>query len=73
MYWTGLNEVLKIQRANLDGTGVEDVITTDLVIPRGIDVGNVANVVPAPSAFVVWNCGLLVFRLMRSKSDTGDE
>jgi hypothetical protein len=62
IYWTGLNEVLKIQRASLDGTGVEDVITTGLVIPRGIEVG---NVVPEPSSFILWACGLLVVSGMR--------
>jgi hypothetical protein len=56
--------VLKIQRSNLDGTGVEDLITTGLVIPRGIDVG---NVVPEPSSLILWACGLLIVRLTQSK------
>ena len=35
MYWTDWGTD-KIQRANLDGTGVEDVVTTGLVDPWGI-------------------------------------
>jgi hypothetical protein len=62
MYWTGLNEVLKIQRANLDGSGVEDVLTTGLITPRGIDVG---NLVPEPSSIALWGCGLLILGLIR--------
>jgi hypothetical protein len=64
MYWTGLNEVLKIQRSNLDGTGVEDVLTTGLVIPRGIDVG---NVVPEPSSIILWSFGLMALRFARRR------
>jgi len=54
MYWTGLNEILKIQRANLDGSDVEDLVTTGLVIPRGIDVG---TVVPEPSILTLLAVG----------------
>jgi hypothetical protein len=35
MYWTDLG-IDKIQRVNLDGTGLEDLITTGLIAPRGI-------------------------------------
>jgi hypothetical protein len=35
MYWTDLG-IDKIQRVSLDGTGMEDLITTDLIAPRGI-------------------------------------
>ena len=35
MYWTDWN-TKKIQRANLDGSHVEDLITTGLDVPRGI-------------------------------------
>ena len=34
MYWTdGITE--KIQRSNLDGSGVEDLVTTGLRMPQG--------------------------------------
>ncbi len=44
MYWTDIGEIVgtaKIQRANLDGSNVEDLITTGLSRPVGIalDVG----------------------------------
>jgi sugar lactone lactonase YvrE len=35
MYWTDLG-IDKIQRVNLDGTGLEDLVTTGLIAPRGI-------------------------------------
>ena len=35
MYWTD-SGTGKIQRANLDGSGVEDLVTTGLTAPRGI-------------------------------------
>jgi hypothetical protein len=35
MYWTDQNGLQKIQRANLDGSGVEDIVT-GLSIPEGI-------------------------------------
>jgi hypothetical protein len=35
MYWTDLG-IDKIQRVNLDGTSLEDVVTTGLIAPRGI-------------------------------------
>jgi hypothetical protein len=40
MYWTDLG-IDKIQRVNLDGTGLEDLVTSGLLAPRGIalDVG----------------------------------
>ncbi len=37
LYWTDVGS-LKIQRSNLDGTNVEDIITTSLVQPKGIAV-----------------------------------
>ena len=37
MYWTDPGTG-KIQRADLDGSGVEDVVTTGLVDPWGIAV-----------------------------------
>ena len=36
MYWTNWEDTGKIQRANLDGSGVEDLVTSGLDIPRGI-------------------------------------
>jgi low density lipoprotein receptor-related protein 5/6 len=35
MYWTNAGSA-KIQRANLDGSSVEDLVTTGLITPRGI-------------------------------------
>src|ERR671910_686624 len=35
MYWTDLG-IHKIQRVNLNGTGLEDLVTTGLITPRGI-------------------------------------
>jgi DNA-binding beta-propeller fold protein YncE len=35
MYWTDLG-IDKIQRVNLDGTNMEDLVTTGLIAPRGI-------------------------------------
>ena len=37
MYWTD-SKTDKIQRANLDGSELEDVVTTGLDFPRGIAV-----------------------------------
>src|ERR671931_505425 len=37
LYWTDLG-IGKIQRVNLDGTGLRDLIATDLRIPRSIAV-----------------------------------
>jgi DNA-binding beta-propeller fold protein YncE len=37
MYWTDLG-IGKIQRVNLDGTGLQDLVTTGLRFPRGIAV-----------------------------------
>jgi sugar lactone lactonase YvrE len=37
MYWTDLG-IDKIQRVNLNGTGLEDLVTTGLIAPRGIAV-----------------------------------
>jgi low density lipoprotein receptor-related protein 5/6 len=36
MYWTDQISAKKIRRANLDGTGVEDLVTTGLFFPTGI-------------------------------------
>ena len=38
MYWTD-SEADKIQRANLDGSNVEDLVTTGLSNPFGIALG----------------------------------
>ena len=35
MYWTDLG-ISKIQRVNLDGTGLRDLVATELRFPRGI-------------------------------------
>ncbi len=35
MYWAELNGP-RIQRANLDGSNIEDLVTTGLVIPQGV-------------------------------------
>ena len=35
MYWTDVG-THKIQRANLDGSNIEDLITTGLIYPQGI-------------------------------------
>jgi hypothetical protein len=35
MYWTDLG-ISKIQRVNLDGTGLRDLVATNLRFPRGI-------------------------------------
>jgi hypothetical protein len=35
MYWTDLG-IHKIQRVNLNGTSLEDLVTTGLIAPRGI-------------------------------------
>ena len=35
IYWTDV-QTFKIQRANLDGTNVQDIVTTDLIRPDGI-------------------------------------
>ena len=37
MYWTDLG-IKKIQRVNLNGTGLEDLVTKGLGVPRGIAV-----------------------------------
>jgi low density lipoprotein receptor-related protein 5/6 len=37
MYWTDLG-IGKIQRVNLDGTGLQDLVTTGLRFPRGMAV-----------------------------------
>jgi hypothetical protein len=55
LYWTGFGSVLKIQRSDLDGSNIEDLVTTGLSIPRGIDVG--PNV-PEPSSIVLAALGL---------------
>ena len=38
IYWADRGAVDKIQRSNLDGTGVEDLVTTGLIGPQGIAV-----------------------------------
>ena len=38
MYWTD-SDAVKIQRSNLDGSGVEDLVTTGLDSPGGIALG----------------------------------
>jgi hypothetical protein len=37
MYWTDLG-IKKIQRVNLDGTGLQDLVTQGLLAPRGMAV-----------------------------------
>ena len=37
MYWTDLG-ISKIQRVNLDGTGLRDLVATDLRLPRSIAI-----------------------------------
>ena len=59
MYWTGQTEILKIQRANLDGSGVEDLVTTGLGIPRSIDLG-IRGTVPEPASVAVWGTLLVL-------------
>ncbi|MHC4475909.1 MAG: GLUG motif-containing protein [Planctomycetota bacterium] len=40
MYWAGAG---KIQRANIDGTDIEDIITSELSRPRGIALAVITN------------------------------
>ena len=42
MYWTD-SGTGKIQRANLDGTSIEELVTEDMVCPRGIDLDTVSG------------------------------
>jgi hypothetical protein len=51
-----LNTNLKIQRSNLDGTNVEDLVTSGLSIPRHI----AATTVPEASTFVLMGVGVLI-------------
>ena len=39
VYWTSVDAPPKIQRANLDGTDIEDVVTEGLITPVGIAIG----------------------------------
>ncbi len=56
MYWTDTSQD-RIQRADLDGTHIEDVVTTGLDTPFSLDL----LVIPEPGALALAGVGALVF------------
>jgi len=58
LYWTTLSTLPRIQRADLDGTDVEDVETLQ-DRSGGVLVGIALEPVPEPSSLAVWtSCAL---------------
>lgn len=56
MYWTDTS-LDRIQRADLDGTHIENVVTTGLNTPLSLDL----LVIPEPGALALLGCAALVF------------
>ena len=60
MYWAD-DTTAKIQRANLDGSSVENLVTTGLSGPFGIAI------IPEPSTALLLACGLAVMAVGRGR------